>query len=610
MQVKARIAPSTVATASPIVVRSMPERVASAQLDVLFRLCEPIWWIWLICPVSLGLVLYELYDLTLIRFAIWLGLHIVNIIVRGVIMASYRKAAPEKRRRVPYGPMFTIATLLSGLTYGVGAITLLASNQREAEVIILLVLTATASGTTALLGAYLPAYFAENLPSLLPVMLQSALYADTFHITIFVMGICFVSTLAILARENNNKLRFTLLTDIEKIELINSLREKNEAVEQASRAKSRFLAAASHDLRQPVHALGMFVGALRERPLDTQSARLVDQVSGSVDAMDSLFASLLDISKLDAGVVRPNIVDFHVGPIIERICGDFAIEAEQKGLALTDCATSLAVRTDPVLLESLLRNLVSNAVRYTESGRILVGCRRGETIRIDVIDTGRGIAERDVEKIFEEFYQVGNAERDRSQGLGLGLAIVRRVATLLDCDLEINSRLGVGTRISIHVPLALGAPARATPDSFPWEDLALQLTVFVIDDEASIREGMTCLLESWGHRVFAADSGRSILTLASELPLRPDLVICDFRLRGGENGIDFMNRLRDEYNEQLPGMLITGDTAPDRLAEAGKSDYMIVHKPISSAKLRTAMRAAIARRNLLCEDARIPEWQS
>ena len=609
MRAKVKIAQPQAAAVLAPVRRDMNERVLAAQIDNLFRVLRPTQWAGFVAALLLGFILYEFFGLESWRFTLWTALHLINTFIRSGINAVYWRVSPEQRQRIPWGPIFTACTFSFGLTWGVGSVAVLAPDTNEAELLMLLDNCAYASGSITLLGNYLPAYFANIAPVCIPLAISSLQHRDPFHLAFAVLGIGFMLVMGVLAWASNRNLRRSLRLDIEKLDLIESLQQQNELVEQASRAKSRFLAAASHDLRQPVHALGMFVGALREQPLNPQSERLLDQVSGSVDAMDSLFASLLDISKLDAGVVRPNLLNFRVGPIIERVCGDFAIEAERKGLALTDCSTGLTVRTDPVLLESLLRNLVSNAVRYTDRGRILVGCRRGAKIRIDVIDTGRGIAKKDIEKIFEEFYQVGNAERDRSQGLGLGLAIVKRVATLIDCELEIDSRLHVGTRVTIHVPLANGEPAPESPDFVYWDNLTLSHTLFVIDDEASIREGMQCLLESWGHKVYAADSGQSILKLASELPVRPDLIICDFRLRDGENGIEVMNRLRDEYNENIPGMLITGDTAPDRLAEAVQSDFMILHKPISAAKLRAAMRTAIARAKAPSEDERQMEME-
>ena len=250
-----------------------------------------------------------------------------------------------------------------------------------------------------------------------------------------------------------------------------------------------------------------------------------------------------------------------------------------------------------MLLETILRNVLSNAVRYTDRGRIFVGCRQMDGYaRIDVIDTGRGIARRELERVFEEFYQVGNPERDRAKGLGLGLAIVKRIAALIRCEVGIDSKLGRGTRVSVRVPLTEAPPAAAPMAGGVAEAAIRPGVVFVIDDELSIRRAMGALLMSWGHRVVVAGSGPEILGVAAESPLKPDLVICDLRLRERENGIQLMNRLRCEYNDEIPGILMTGDTAPERLAEARQSGYLVLHKPASSAKLRAAMTMLLARR--------------
>ena len=232
------------------------------------------------------------------------------------------------------------------------------------------------------------------------------------------------------------------------------LRRQKELAEEANLSKSRFLAAASHDLRQPIHALGMFVGALARHPMTDEMRRLVEQIEGSVGAMDGLFNSLLDISKLDAGVVQSHVRSFAIGPLLQRISDEFAGEAQRKGLRLTLCPCSAFVASDPVLLERILRNIVSNAVRYTDQGRILVGCRRGPRLSVQVWDTGRGIAQADRERVFQEFYQVDNFERDRAKGLGLGLAIVRRLTLLLDHPLELRSQIGRGSVFKLSLPTA------------------------------------------------------------------------------------------------------------------------------------------------------------
>ncbi|MDB5514888.1 MAG: integral rane sensor hybrid histidine kinase, partial [Tardiphaga sp.] len=242
------------------------------------------------------------------------------------------------------------------------------------------------------------------------------------------------------------------------------------------------------------------------------------------------------------------------------------------------------------LMERILRNLISNAVRYTDKGKILVGCRRrGGAIWVEVWDTGVGIPGAERERVFEEYVQLQNPERDRTRGLGLGLAIVRRLGVLLSCELELRSQPGRGSCFRIAMPLAEAAPL-SPPAAFEpaAADTGLGL-ILVIDDEAPIRDGMRSLLAGWGYQVITAGSGAQMLANLAPCAKRPDLIICDYRLRDGENGIDVIAALQSECNEAIPAMLITGDTAEDRLIEAQASGYLLLHKPVPNGKLRAAI---------------------
>ncbi len=523
----------------------------------------------------------------------WAALQSAAFVLRGGTVLYYwraGRAAPDWR---PWARALVFSSAFSGLVWGVGSLELMSAEGVGEELLIVLVISAVASGSVLSLGAYLPATLAFLIPLALSVEFSTLSHEDTFHIAFAFLENCYLLILGVLAFSTSRNFIRSQRLALRNVDLIHDLSLQKEAAEQASLAKSRFLAAASHDLRQPVHALTMFVGALRERPLDAASARLVEQISASVEAMDGLFSSLLDMSQLDAGVVKPSFRAFALGPLLERVCGDFVADADKKGLVLTDCPTRAIVRTDPVLLENILRNIVSNALRYTDSGRILVGVRRGPRVRIEILDTGRGIAEENLGRVFDEFYQVGNPERDRGKGLGLGLAIVRRTAALIDCRVEIRSRLGRGTRVSLFVPRANELEEDDLAAEAPVAAGARPGLIFLIDDEAPIREAMTTLIDGWGHRTIAAESGARMLELAAACPDRPDLVIADFRLRDGENGIELIKRLKMEYNEDIPGILLTGDTGPRRLREAGESGFLLLHKPISGGKLRAAIQSRI-----------------
>jgi two-component system, sensor histidine kinase len=372
--------------------------------------------------------------------------------------------------------------------------------------------------------------------------------------------------------------------------LVRKLRVQKEAADEANVAKSKFIATASHDLRQPVHALGLLVGALQGYPMNDEMRRLVGQIGGSVTAMDGLFNSLLDISRLDAGVVETQVEDFSIGALIERVCRDHLAEAKAKGLRPISVDCSAIVRTDPFLLERILRNLVSNAIRYTDRGRVLVGCRRGNSLRVEVWDTGRGIPLERQQEVFHEFVQLGNAERDRAKGLGLGLAIVDRLAKLLDCPVSLRSAPEKGSVFQVNVPLAQGQALTIPSAQEAPMFAARRGMVLVIDDDTVIQSAMRGLLSSWGHDVIVAGSGADMLDRIAGLSRRPDLILCDYRLRDGENGIiGAVKRLQSQYTERVPAVLITGDTAPDRLREARESGLILLHKPVAEIKLRATV---------------------
>jgi CheY-like chemotaxis protein/anti-sigma regulatory factor (Ser/Thr protein kinase) len=281
--------------------------------------------------------------------------------------------------------------------------------------------------------------------------------------------------------------------------------------------------------------------------------------------------------------------DFKLQPLLERVCRDHEAEAKAKGLRLVLHPCSLGVRSDPMLLERVVRNLVSNAVRYTAHGRVVIGCRRGAQVSIQVLDTGPGIAEEEREQIFQEFYQLDNPERDRGKGLGLGLAIVKRLTDLLGSELTFQSRVDAGSVFKVTVALANDVPPEVDiADTTPSRN-AVGGLVLVLDDETAIQEAMRSLLTGWGHQVVTAGSGDEMLELIAASSAQPSLIVCDYRLRGDENGIAVIRRLQSEYNSDIPALLITGDTAPDRLKEATESGLPLLHKPIHNSRLRAVI---------------------
>lgn len=502
----------------------------------------------------------------------------------------YRRARREDVQWRGWALAFTIICALEGIGWGWMPVMVAMGGAFDVEMLTLVVTLGLACGAIPAFSPFLPAFAAFFFPATIPYGLWSAMAPGTLHQATTTLMLLFVPAIFGLGATASRSFRQLVRLRVETATLAEDLRRQKEYAEAANLAKSTFLAAASHDLRQPVHALGLFVGALRGVAMPQEGQRLLEQIEASTAAMDGLFTALLDISRLDAGVVEVHLRAFPITPVLDRICAEHGAEAASKGIDLILCPSSAWVVSDPLLVERVVRNLVSNAVRYTDGGRVLVGCRRqGHVLSIEVWDTGRGIPEEQQDKVFQEYYQLGNAERDRTRGLGLGLAIVRRLTDLLNARLTLTSRPGQGSCFAIALPLAEEADRNNPVDEGPLLGALAQGLVVVVDDERPIREGMATLLRGWGYEVVTAASGDQAMTLLAVLPTLPALIISDYRLRDGEQGIDVIDRLRAEYNNTIPAMLITGDTAPHRLVEAQASGLLLLHKPVSNSRLRAAI---------------------
>jgi two-component system, sensor histidine kinase len=367
----------------------------------------------------------------------------------------------------------------------------------------------------------------------------------------------------------------------ERHEAHEALKRALDFAKEAEADKARFLAAASHDLRQPVQSLFLLVDVLRNAVEGEPAARTVEAAWEATKALRGLLDSLLDIARLDAGLVSPQVMPIPLQPLLERLAGEAQPEAARKGLRLRTVPTRAAVSSDAVLLERILRNLVENALRYTDRGGILLGCRRrGEHLRIEVVDTGRGIPAEKIDEVFKEFVQLENDERDRRKGIGLGLAIVRRLAALLGHRVDVRSRLGHGTRFSVELYGGHLRPMCADSKHLPRH---LEGRVLVIEDEAEVAQALAVGLEQAGLQVVLAANAEQ--ALFSPADAQPDVIIADFRLRGGRTGLQAIEAVRDHFGTAIPGVLLTGDTSLESLKQAGASGSPLLHKPVTLDQL-------------------------
>jgi signal transduction histidine kinase len=370
------------------------------------------------------------------------------------------------------------------------------------------------------------------------------------------------------------------------------LADARDAAVAANAAKSRFLAAASHDLRQPIHALRLFAEALGDGEDPARMRGLARQIRESADSLTAMFDELLDLSRLESGSVEARPTEFPLGPLLDQLAAELEADAVAKGIALDVVRTSAVVRTDPLLLRRILQNLLVNALRHTEHGRVLVGCRRrGKALRIEVWDTGPGIPEGKRAEIFREFTQLD--QKRRSEGLGLGLAIVDKLARLLECAVELESIVGKGSVFRISVPLCVrGQTALASEARAPAGGALSGRMVVVIDDDLHILEAMRVLLEGWGCDLVLARNAQDALDGLARRGREPDVILADYSLEDGLTGVDAIEAVRKTHGASTPGIIITGETDRAVVDHVRAAGFTHLTKPIPPARLRAALTSS------------------
>jgi signal transduction histidine kinase/CheY-like chemotaxis protein len=538
---------------------------------------------------------------------LWLGaigaVLIWRLALHGAFPASLHDAGSIAR----WERHWTSSTGVHGTVWGSCAFFMYVPASPEYQALLLVALFAISTAAVPLIGRHLPSLYVFVLTVLVPIILRLAVEGGAVRVLLAVISTLVMYGIFLFGRELNRTITDSVRRRYENLDLIAQLTEQKAQAEaaraeadHANRMKTRFLAAASHDLRQPMHALGLFSDSLRRRIADPQQRVLANRVCESVQALEKTFDALLDISRLDAGIVPVRTEPFRLQSLLDRVIDDCRAEAAAKAIGLRSVRTRLAAHSDPVLVERILRNLVNNAIRYTDRGKVLVACRaHGHTVHVEVWDTGAGIAPDKRERIFDEFYQA--ADRDRREGLGLGLAIVRRVARLLQIELSLQSTLGRGSVFRFVLPRCdpgrvLSSEAIESPTACASLKEAV---VLVIDDDPAVREAMAESLQQWGARAVTAPSLACALERLPDCERYPDAIVSDFRLGDEHNGLDAVARIRHELGIDVPAMIVTGDTAPRCLREIQASGLRYLPKPVTPERLLAELRLLVeeARRN-------------
>jgi len=573
------------------------QQVTAQGIDILYRSLSRVGQVFSLMPITTVWVMWgHIHSALLIGWCVVAYLHIISGLL---LVKSYLRQRPVASEAPRWGRYYTIVSFATGVIWGGASLLFFVPDSTPLQVFILVVVVVLSIRSISFHAYWIESYYALLIPTFSLMILGMLRAHDVayYGLTInLVMGVVILVHVAQNARDEalaSIRLRF------ENLDLVEQLRAEKDKAETANHDKTRFLASASHDLRQPVQALTLFIHALRQELKDGKALVLIDDMGRSIEALNQLLVSLLDISKLDAGIVKPNITHFSLQNLLEVLETEYAPQAKAKGLSFNVTAQGeMIVHSDRTLLETMLRNLISNALRYTNSGGIEVLFKQqAAEVWAEVRDTGIGIAHEQHEDIFREFYQVTNPERDRSKGLGLGLAIVRRLASLLNHRIVLESEFGRGSCFTIVIPAgehaSMASPELLSP--YLGQRDIHGLRVLVIDDELAVREGMSAVLEGWGCEVILAASEEEALEkMQNSEP--PHAIIADFRLRDGKTGAQAIERLRSQFGMAIPALIVTGDTDPERLREAQASGNVLMHKPTQPGKLRAYLRSVQRRK--------------
>lgn len=549
--------------------------VASALIPTLF--------------LSIVLVLTLTNDSNALALKVW-GLALMSYKLYATLHAR-RHLASDIPAEQTHRLVWTLIMLnaIDGALWGSLAWVTLDTSTVVGSILVISTIAGMVGSSMSRLTPVLPVFMAFVTTMLLLLVSKVWTLGDPAYNSLGIVGIIFLTSVTLMARNSAKEIRASINLRFENSALLEKLQVKTEIAEAAQReaehantAKSKFLAAASHDLRQPIHAQGLFLEVLSHTDQTPYQQELLASARAASEASSELLNALLDFSRIEAGVIDPQLQPFRLQPLLNKIENELALQADEKNIVYRSRETHTAVLTDPVLLELILRNLISNAIRYTDQGGVLVACRQhGKHAVLEIWDTGIGIAPEDQKEVFREFHQLGNPERDRRKGLGLGLAIADGLARAMGYELTLKSTPGCGSVFRLTLPLVSNAPESNV--MMQSKARLLNTRLLFIEDDEIVREGMLHLLLDWGCECDAAESIEEALALA-QLNV-PDVIVSDYRLREQRTGVEAIAAVRNQIGCDIPALLITGDTAPTRLREAQASGIPLLHKPVSPGLL-------------------------
>lgn len=538
----------------------------------------------IVVSVLVGVVIVPTYDL--LEVALWVGIGIVIGAARALVLRSV-----ETQKLVEEHYQTTIRILwfflvLTGLHWGAAAWFFLDPAYPNLYVFVALAILGMVSASLSSLST-IPSLWLIFACTLFACVILRMISLNNWAVV--VMSVVFINGLWVLSKTLGKRILESITKDFENAELLEKVKLARDFAEQSNLEKSRFMAATSHDLRQPLYAQGLLLEALDSHLSNDIQKDLMMKISNSNAALNSLFDSLLEISQLDANTTPVNLSHQSCFGLCQSVMDEFESLARSKHLMLTLAGDDCTILSDPVLLKRIIRNLLSNALKHTELGGVSLHVEHTEsTASVSVIDTGMGIAECEHKAIFEEYVQLGNQARDRSKGVGLGLALVRRMCALLDHTIELESSLGNGACFKLTLPLGDPTKVVSVDDKQSMSNIE-GLTIWVIDNEQDILDAMQALEDQWAcsFQLFLSIEQAESYARNNEIP--PNVIISDYRLADETTGVDAINRLRALYDKEIPAVLISGDTGAELINSVQRNGFYMLHKPINAKKLRTVI---------------------
>ncbi|WP_422024912.1 hybrid sensor histidine kinase/response regulator [Pyruvatibacter mobilis] len=576
--------------------------IFGAQVRMIYQTANPgVMHILLILVV--GAAFWGVAETT--NLALWVGASLAASVARMLLVRRFNRIDPPDSELVIWDRVYLVAVFITGILWGASGFLLYPEDDITYQVVLAFCVGGISASATASLSPRLVAIRVAVAPALGLLTLRFLMDSAESHLAMAILLILYFLVLMNIGRSMHQQVVEALSLRFENKDLVDSLEqtvgeldEARREAEQSNQAKTRFLASASHDLRQPVHALRLFAAALGREHRSDAEVDLVGKIDRSLDVISELLDSLLDVSKLDAGIVEVRRAPIDLKSYLSQIANEFEGEAEEKGLSLRLSAPEVTIISDRFLLGQIVRNLLANAIRYTAEGGVLLAVRRGgDMVRLEVWDTGPGISEEHVSEIFQEFFQLKSAASDRQGGLGLGLSIVKRTSDLLEHDIAVCSRVGQGSRFSLEVPVAAARTAVAgeiAPAPVPDGDFA-GLHVLLAEDDPHSAEAMQGLLGSWGFSCTHVTRWEDVTPALDAMGQMPDLIVTDYRLPDDRTGRDVIATVRGAAGRDVPAVIITGDTGPERLRELSGTGQQLLHKPVQPARLRAVLRHVLPR---------------